>query len=171
MCSSRSWLTVPLVVKPVDYVLFQVSLVDYVLFQVMTHLQQLRQFSLHHNHYWRRRLCVRFSSHHKPKTDGCQTWHKDSPTRYLAYQWILGQKSRSQGQKVQKVATRQPCGAVSLRCDAAQQDGAARPAWGLHSIECPASSFILNLGYALYVTQCSQCYKVHSDSTSTAKAQ
>jgi len=34
-----------------------------------------------------------------------------------------GQKSRSQGQKVQKVATRQPCGAVSLRCDAAQRDG------------------------------------------------
>jgi len=28
---------------------------------------------------------------------------------------------------MQKVATRQPCGAVSLRCDAAQRDGAARP--------------------------------------------
>ena len=38
---------------------------------------------------------------------------------------MLGQKVRvtaSQGQKVQKVATRQPCGAVSLRCDATQQD-------------------------------------------------
>jgi len=42
-----------------------------------------------------------------------------------------------------KVATRQPCGAVSLRCDAAQRDGAARPAWVMHSIECPASSSTL----------------------------
>ena len=28
---------------------------------------------------------------------------------------------------MQKVATRQPCCAVSLRCNAAQRDGAARP--------------------------------------------
>jgi len=47
------------------------------------------------------------------------------------------QRSRSQGQKVQNVATRQPCGAVSLRCDAAQGDGVAQPAWVMHSIECP----------------------------------
>ena len=44
-------------------------------------------------------------------------------------------KGQSQGQKVQKVATRQACGAVSLRCDAAQpqRDGAARPVLVMHS--------------------------------------
>jgi len=67
------------------------------------------------------------------------TWHRDSQPRYLAHQLILDQ--RSQGQKVEKVATRQLCGAVSLRCDAAQRDGAARPAWVMHSIECPASRY------------------------------
>jgi len=49
----------------------------------------------------------------------------------LAHQLILGQKVKGQGHRVKsakKVATRQPCGAVSLRSDAAQQDGAARPA-------------------------------------------
>jgi len=56
-----------------------------------------------------------------------------------------GQSSRPQGQKVQKVGTRQPCGAVSLRCDAAQRDGAARQAWVMHSIECPAFSFTQKL--------------------------
>jgi len=40
------------------------------------------------------------------------------------------------------VATRQPCGAVLLRCDAAQRrDGPAWLAWVMHSVECPASSF------------------------------
>jgi len=37
-----------------------------------------------------------------------------------------GQRSRSQGQKVQKVAMRQPRGAVSLLYDATQRDGASR---------------------------------------------
>jgi len=41
----------------------------------------------------------------------------------------LSAKVKGQGhrvKKVQKVAMRQPCGAVSLRCDATQRDGAAR---------------------------------------------
>jgi len=47
-----------------------------------------------------------------------QTWRRDSPSRYLTHQWILGQKikgQRSQGHKVHNVTARQPCGTVSLR--------------------------------------------------------
>jgi len=46
-----------------------------------------------------------------------------SPSRYLAHQLTLGQKVKGQGhmiKKVEKVATRQPFGAISLRCVAAQ---------------------------------------------------
>jgi len=52
-----------------------------------------------------------------------------------------GRGLASQGQKVEKVATRQPCGAVSLRCDATQLDRATRALLTcvMHSIECSAS--------------------------------
>ena len=52
-------------------------------------------------------------------------------------------RSSSQGKRVQNVATRQQCGAVSLRCDVTQRDGAAQPAWVMRSFECPASSLSL----------------------------
>ena len=39
------------------------------------------------------RLCVSVCPHDKTKT-ACQTWHADSPSGYLANQWILGQRSR-----------------------------------------------------------------------------
>ena len=47
-----------------------------------------------------------------------------------------GQRSRSQDQKVQKVATRQPFGAISLYCVATQLDCAARPVCVVRSIKC-----------------------------------
>jgi len=56
---------------------------------------------------------------------GTEIVHLDtSPTNEY---WVNRSKVRvtGSGSKVQKVATRRPCGAVSLRCDAAQRDGAA----------------------------------------------
>ena len=91
----------------------------------------------------------------------CQTWHRDGPSRYLAHQWILGQKVKGQGHRVknlQKVATRQPCGAVSLHCNAAQRDGAARLASVMHSIECPASSCICRCLYHVWHLFCYRRY-------------
>ena len=68
-------------------------------------------------------------------------WRFEISVYYYYYYYYYYQRSRSHGQKVQNIATRQPRGTVSLRCDAAQRDGAARPAWVMHSIECPASSW------------------------------
>ena len=78
-------------------------------------------------------VCVCVCPHHKTKTAETKIAklgtgivnHDTSPTN--EYYRSKVQRS-SQGQRVQKVAMRQPCGAVSLRCDAAQRNGAARPA-------------------------------------------
>ena len=106
--------------------------------------RQSREYSDHP------RVCVRFCLwfcdsvclHDKTKTaENCQTWHRDSQSWFLARQWILDQKVKGKRHRIKKWknSQRELCGAVSLRCDAPQQDGAARSAWVMHSIECPAS--------------------------------
>jgi len=63
-----------------------------------------------------------------------QTWHRDSPSRFTIPRPSInirskGQRSKSRGQKVQKKLRRDIRAApLLLRCDAAQRDGAARPA-------------------------------------------
>jgi len=52
---------------------------------------------------------------------------------------------------------RQPCGAVSLRCDAAQRDGAARPEWVMHSIECSAASVSRHYNISSLICLLQQC--------------
>jgi len=59
----------------------------------------------------------------------------------------------SQGQKVQKVATRQSCGAVSLRCDATQLDRATRTR--LHGLSYAA--FALYPASSCKVALCCTC--------------
>ena len=56
----------------------------------------------------------------KPKSQNHQTWRRNSPSRYFAHQWILGQKVKGQGRMVRK-------------CKKAIE----WPAWVLH--ECPSS--------------------------------
>jgi len=54
----------------------------------------------------------------KQKSPNLAQPHRDSLSRYVAHQLISGQRSRCwrwQGHKVHKVATRQPCGTVSLQ--------------------------------------------------------
>ena len=61
-------------------------------------------------------VCVWFCPHDKTKTAETKTWHRVSSSRHLTHQWILRQKVKSQGHRVNK-------------CKKTRREWSARPEW------------------------------------------
>jgi len=79
------------------------------------------------------------------KTKIAQTWHIDSPPRYLAHQLIFGQKIKGQGHRVKSAKSRDET-AVRRRLAAMWRHSTRRRrtagvSYELHSVEYPAYSF------------------------------